>query len=559
MYTIWLATVFVIGAYWIALIGPSGPWWRNLRRLLWTAACAAYLVHFYVAVVFAFGGSIERVYARQGSLVATYNFAITLVWTLDVAFLTWRPLRKLRLAVHIGVHIAVAVGFLTAELLFKRGFVFWLGCMLAGVLAIGLIATLITWWRTRQAPWKTRPLDFALQYFRGSVYLAERHRRTFSSLDLFKQAKRDLWAKEVQTGYTMTYVWMANQLGHFTLGLFPILLSSWILTLWTGSATANRWGQFAPPAIAAAVIIFKEWRDYATDVRKAKGANGYFRINRGDLFLNAGTAVLYMLLGVAVGTAAVQAAEHGALWPVAVFAGAMACVFAPAGYWLRQKRCFQMADIPFVYRFASVGPYFEVTWADQVFREREAASILKGFVELKEDAPRHLIVYGGEGAGKTTLTVAMGTEHAFQRGCVRFVTFFQWLQIAALKSETPLQENRDLWSWRETNILLIDDVDAGLEHASLVRADEAIRAIEEVEKTLPGEVIARLRERRSAWVLGASADIAGWRHNLCEILAVAPEQIAVVKVEKKLAPDESTSKSEPGPRSVVRPPSDGAP
>ena len=50
---------------------------------------------------------------------------------------------------------------------------------------------------------------------------------------LVLQAKADFWAKEVQTGYTYTYVWMTNQFGHFNLGFLPSLLAASPPCVWS--------------------------------------------------------------------------------------------------------------------------------------------------------------------------------------------------------------------------------------------------------------------------------------------------------------------------------------
>ena len=52
-----------------------------------------------------------------------------------------------------------------------------------------------------------------------------------SCKQLIKQAVSDWFGKEVQTGYTVTYVWMANQFGHFTLGFLFTFIIVWIVKI----------------------------------------------------------------------------------------------------------------------------------------------------------------------------------------------------------------------------------------------------------------------------------------------------------------------------------------
>ena len=46
---------------------------------------------------------------------------------------------------------------------------------------------------------------------------------------ILRQVHRDLYDKEVQHSYTTSYVWMTNQLGHFTLGLLLTFLIIWLV------------------------------------------------------------------------------------------------------------------------------------------------------------------------------------------------------------------------------------------------------------------------------------------------------------------------------------------
>ena len=52
---------------------------------------------------------------------------------------------------------------------------------------------------------------------------------SFTWKELAKQFKNDLWCKEVATGYTVSYTWMANQLGHFAIGFVPAVFMQWYI------------------------------------------------------------------------------------------------------------------------------------------------------------------------------------------------------------------------------------------------------------------------------------------------------------------------------------------
>lgn len=70
------------------------------------------------------------------------------------------------------------------------------------------------------------------------------------------QACHDLYGtKDVQDAITASYVWMADQIGHLTLGLVPTLLLCWILYLvLSAMGIGAHWWEFA--IIAGAIFAY---------------------------------------------------------------------------------------------------------------------------------------------------------------------------------------------------------------------------------------------------------------------------------------------------------------
>jgi hypothetical protein len=355
--TIRVATVFAIGAFWIAALGPSfGRWpWRG--RLLWTLAFAAYTVHFYFAYFGVFGGSSARVVARQGPVVAYLNYAVSLLWAIDVGALTWLRRRTWRRWASLAIQTLVLGAFVVAEVLFKSGLIRVMGIAMVTGVAIGLGYQVVSRWRCPAGShvlrwWRCperrghKPMDALSRWLRGTVFLPPKYRHSFSAGELFRQMRDDLIAKEVQTGYTMTYVWMANQLGHVALGFAGVAIPIWA------------WSLFSPrpplvliTLVAITVIVLKEVRDFNLDLARTKKADGWFSPARGDLALDAGTASLFMVLGVACGVAA-HLGWHYPILPLGAAIATCAVGLFAGGYWLPRKKCFQMAALPFVYRLS---------------------------------------------------------------------------------------------------------------------------------------------------------------------------------------------------------------
>jgi hypothetical protein len=110
-------------------LGPGSHQFRAAGG--WTFSYLAYLVHFYYAVIVTFGGSVGRVYADQGPLIATTNFLLTLWWGLDV-LLAWIQKSEPRWAriQRVAAHVYVGVMFVIATLALKAGIIRYLGILM---------------------------------------------------------------------------------------------------------------------------------------------------------------------------------------------------------------------------------------------------------------------------------------------------------------------------------------------------------------------------------------------------------------------------------------------
>jgi hypothetical protein len=505
--TIRLSLAFTTLAFWITALGPDCGRWPWRRRMFWTLGFAAYAVHFITAYFEAFGGLSARVVARQGPFVAYSNYAVSLLWLLDVALLTWTTTRRWKVWASFGVQLFVFASFFLAAVVFKSGVVFWMGlAMVIGVVAGAAFQVVARWRRVEPC----RVMDRVLAWFGGTVYLKQVHRTTFTTRQLLQQMKDDLLAKEVQTGYTMTYVWMANQLGHVALGFAGVALPIWMWSLFIGPEPPIR----VLVALALLVIVLKEIRDFVVDLRRVRAADGWFSPNRGDLALDVATASVFMALGVAVGVAAHMSWHY----PILPLGAAMVVIIAglcAGAYWLPRKKCFQMGALPFVFRLSEFPSAVDQAGAETV----------REFVELR-CGKKHLIVVGPEASGKTSLITGIGTELAFQLGRPRFTTLFEFMQIAAMDSDPHTQVNRALWHWKAAQILLIDDVDGGSGQETMTDPEEVCTSV----RGLGNDIVHGLQDRRTVWVLGPRADINAWITSLSSLLSVPQSQIAVIEL-----------------------------
>jgi hypothetical protein len=348
---------------------------------------------------------------------------------------------------------------------------------------------------------------------------------SFSIGELLAQAKADLWAKEVQTGYTTTYAWMANQLGHFALGFIPVYFLIWLseasgLVKWIKGEFGEQsllWAQFIVPVVWLAWFVNKELGDIREAVKDAKSAN-VFPMDLGDVQKDALTAVYFFAAGIAVASADLAAPWHDShIWywlPVAVFLAQFLIGLFPAYYWLSRKKCFQQADLPYIFRLSNFKIDDPVT--------RQAVPAILDFASL-QGAWKHMIISGPLSSGKTSLASAIGTEHTFRKGTARYLDALDFLQFADLQADPGALPERPLWRWNESNILILDDLDPGIRDGEVVKREEIIAHLLKLKS------LNILRARRTVWLVGDDGQF--WQKNLAQILDARDGEIGVVHLK----------------------------
>lgn len=273
--------------------------------------------------------------------------------------------------------------------------------------------------------------------------------------DLLRQFKRDVYGKEVQTTATYSYTWMADQVGHICLGI----VIGFGLT-----AIACLIGWEAPSAalflVGAVLVSAYELRTYLSSVREATGR---FRLDDKCLRDNALIAAVYMIMGVA--------ASFGFLpsgwWAVTTLLALISFAILLAPPWLRQKIIWQKAGLPYLFRLADAKPSIGMEPAKQLQR-----LIDKGAPSTSGPLPHQVIVGGPIGCGRTPIAAGIGTEFAFNKTKVRYLSLDTLLECAARSSKSEFHDdtgpaNIEYWRWSEAQVIIIDDV------GPLIAAQEA--------------------------------------------------------------------------------------
>ena len=319
--------------------------------------------------------------------------------------------------------------------------------------------------------------------------------------DIGRQFYADMLSKEVQTSATYSYQWVACETGHIGLGMVAFFFLR----------AVSGWPDWLALLLVAAAAVAKELGDvYATD--KAIGAAFDAQLDKRTVRLDAALAVLYMVVG------AVLAFGVAESWP---FWSYILCLALPAAVmpWaLRQKMYFQQAGLPYLFRLPEfVAPL-----------DPAAVGVIKGFLaDVGAGKPRHLVVLGPLRAGKTSLAVGIGTEAAFMSKVVRYLSFAKLCEIG-MGAEPPPPRNTVLWCWRQSQLVIIDDVARALD---LFRRKRAHSSLSDATRELKEE----LARRHAIWVVddeGGQAAAAQWSMMIQHALGLSEAAVAWVTVEQ---------------------------
>jgi hypothetical protein len=308
-----------------------------------------------------------------------------------------------------------------------------------------------------------------------------------SLLDIVHQSKRDFVGKDVQQNTTYSYVWSADQGGHFMLGFVPTFVVHWIgLALRQQFGVQNVFGSEENGILWSAGLVMACWTglelyDLYDSWRMARKGSGYFSFNLGNLIWNVATALIYFAFGAVI-------AALSAWGPAVVLAGLAILLvlqfFFVGVWWVRRKIIFQQAGLPYLYRIANFSSTIVATddKGRQVLIDFIAGLAgpppgIDGTHEIGEKFPRrHLVITGSQRSGKSSLAAGIGTEFAFNGGIARYTTMSQLAQYVRnqktlvpdvrapnqrklpREDEQEFNDGRILWQWPSVDLLIIDDM-----------------------------------------------------------------------------------------------------
>jgi hypothetical protein len=311
--------------------------------------------------------------------------------------------------------------------------------------------------------------------------------------DLARQFWVDIFGKEVQSASTYSYTWMADQAGHLCIGILAdflaTLLAGWALY---GFGASYRQGDWEGMLVTVAAVSLWELSAYSSS---RKDATGVFPLDKKTLRENAIIATAYMALGALLGFALHQRATLALLIAIAVLV--LVVVLAPR--WLAQKITWQKAALPYLFRLADALP----TLAE------EPARRLQELIDAPAppgDLVCQVLIGGPIGSGRTAMATGIGTEFAFKRCKVRYLSFGALLEFAASAKISPYPDdtgpaNIQYWHWFDAQVVIIDDI-GPLIAASAATGDDSVVRFNKLLRTGLASINDILARCHTIWVLG---------------------------------------------------------
>lgn len=285
------------------------------------------------------------------------------------------------------------------------------------------------------------------------------------------------FGSDVLVGSTTHYTWIANQFGHFTVGLALYVLMRQVLA-WISFNSLELSAVGSPIldllALILVVVLYavKETADY----RLADVPGNQFAIENVELRLDGFADTFF----VAFGAVFLMTALWGWLaWAIALLLfGAVAALLA--GFYLPRADRFDFSGLPNYYRL----PLFqgEAKALTELGPNKDLGTTLVTDMSCNRSDRSVLLVLGGPGTGRTSLVVGIGTRLAIAKAKLRFVAagkldeFFAQELSAAPAVRKRLGLNFDVWPLDEVTHVIVDDLPSANPEAVLLGLHDSVRS-----------------------------------------------------------------------------------
>lgn len=274
--------------------------------------------------------------------------------------------------------------------------------------------------------------------------------------DVFKQVKADLIGKDSYRGVTLTYSWLANQFGHFSLGFIPSTIAFFILKK---KMEVEHAGLKAASFIAMAWICFELYnflgplllnKKTESKLLYVSGPTYQFQPAWGNIAFDTFTDLCFFAFG-AFSSALLLVCFHDGDIKLFVYILLLLLLILqyPIHFWFLTKMYEQAAKFPFQFRLSQF---------DLPISETAKQSILYWLADNHK--AKHLLIFGDVNCGKTSLSVGIANEKAIQHKSVSYITAIKLISLFFTNPQ-PNQQSAYPWNWQNCDYLVVDDINPG--------------------------------------------------------------------------------------------------
>lgn len=345
-----------------------------------------------------------------------------------------------------------------------------------------------------------------------------------TSRGVFRQLKADLIGKDSYRGVTLTYAWLANQFGHFSLGFIPTTL---VYALLQPRHPVPEAALRSALLVAGFWLLFELYNFLGPLLsNRQSGSKLLFVTARAYTFSPAWANVAFDTatdVGFFWGGAFAASLLLYPNWPVGwVLIVLVLALIYPCSYWFRTKLFLQTARYPFQFRLSQ--------W-DAAISDTDKQTVLS-FI-ASQATEQHLLVFGGRQSGKTSISVGIASECSIRHQTSVYTTGMKLYALFFEPDEKLLTANTDLWTWRDASVLVIDDINPGGQVPNDVVTPDQFLALLDGNEGTNGENRRIIKNKRVIWVMGNEdydrGAYANWKKMLLSI-GVADENIVAINL-----------------------------
>lgn len=321
--------------------------------------------------------------------------------------------------------------------------------------------------------------------------------------DILHVLHADLIGKDSHRGITLTYGWMANQVGHFALGFIPTFI------LFTLNDNLLK----SVISVALFWLVFEIYNALSPLYKKEYKGNGTFRIPWKNLLFDTFTDLCFFWMGCF----SFYLLMDFILELMAIYLLAGGLLFLSIRFWFLTKLHQQNAILPYQFRLSQ--------WDAPI--NRESSEAIKSYLE-RPNLTTHFIVIGATGSGKTRLSVGIANELAIRHRLSTYTTFSKLCSLWQDDDEATQRNNFSLWTWTDSDFLLFDDINPGQPKEANQISVKDVRKYLELSQTVRNYEV--LKNTSVAWVIGALAEgdtVDAWKAFI-ETIGIEKSQIKVI-------------------------------